>query len=144
MNTTISYNDINYNFVPVKYEYYDIKTNKTEKIIIITSNFQLNIIKEAKILFIDGTFKSCPRNFYQLLNIVSYLPDKDLIITNLTAVLTSKTETIYNYTLIKFQKLLKTLNINIDFSKISFMADFEINLRKAISDNFPHSEIMGC
>ena len=85
-----------------------------------------------------------PLNFYQLLNILSYLPDKDLIITNLTAVLTSKTETIYNYTLVEFQKLLKTLNINIDFSKISFMADFEINLRKAISDNFPNSEIMRC
>ena len=64
LNTTISYNDINYNFVLVKYEYHDIKTNKTEKIIIITSNFQLNKIKEAKILFIDVTFKSCPRNFY--------------------------------------------------------------------------------
>lgn len=92
LNKTISYNDINYKFVPVKYEYYDNKANKIEKIIIITSNFQLDLIKEAKILFIDRTFKSCPRNFYQLLNIVSYLPEKDLIITILTAVLTSKTE----------------------------------------------------
>ena len=39
LNTTISYNDVNYNFVPVKYEYHDNKTNKIEKIIIITSNF---------------------------------------------------------------------------------------------------------
>ena len=53
-------------------------------------------------------------------------------------------ETTYNYTLIEFQKLLKKLNITIYFSKFSFMADFEINLRKSISNNFPKSENMGC
>lgn len=39
LNTTIKYNNIEYNFVPVKYKYHDQKTNKNEKIIILTSKF---------------------------------------------------------------------------------------------------------
>lgn len=34
--------------------------------------------------------------------------------------------------------------MTIDFSKISFMVDFEINLRKSISNIFANYEIMGC
>ena len=84
------------------------------------------------------------KEFYQLFNIISYLPKKDLIIPIFTAVLTSKTEMIYNYTLKEFKKLYKAININIDFTKIKFMSDFEINLRKAIQNNFPQSEILCC
>ena len=109
-----------------------------------TSNFQLNLLKESNLLFLDGTFKSCPRNFYQYFNIISYLPEKDLIIPIFTAVLTSKTETIYNYTLMEFKKLIKVINLDIDYNKIKFMSDFEINLRNAIYNNFPQSEILGC
>ena len=79
-------------------------------------------------LFVDGTFKTSPRTFYQLLNIISYIPGKELIIPIFTAAITSKTEKIYRYTLIEFQKIIDNLNIKVDFNKIKFMMDFEVNL----------------
>ena len=77
-------------------------------------------------LFIDDTFKSSPRNFYQILNIIGYIPKKDLFIPIFSSLLVA------------------SLNLKIDFAKIKFMADYEINLRNAIIKIFPNSEIMGC
>lgn len=97
-----------------------------------TTNFRLNILKEVNMIFIDGTFKKSSRNFYQILNIVGYLEQHDLLIPIFTSLLTSKTEKIYNYTLIEFRKLIKALNIQIKFEEIKFMADFEDKLREVI------------
>ena len=144
LSTTIKYNDTLKNFCPSKLEFYDEDKDKYEKVICFSSNFQINLLKETNMLFIDGTFKSSPRNFYQILNIVGYLKQKDLFIPIFTALLTSKSEKIYLYALIEFQKLIDNLNLNIDFSKIIIMADFEINLREAIKKIFSKSEILGC
>ena len=88
-------------------------------------------------LFVDGTFKTSPRTFYQLLNIISYIPGKELIIPIFTTAITSKTEKIYRYTLIEFQKIIDNLNIKVDFNKIKFMTDFEVNLIAAINKLYP-------
>ena len=42
------------------------------------------------------------------------------------------------------QKLLILENIDVNFKKIIFTADFERGLRKALIDSFPNSEILGC
>ena len=93
------------NFCPSKIEYYDEDKDKYEKIICFATNFQLNILKEVKMIFIDVTFKTSSRNFYQILNIVGYSDEKDLFIKIFTSLLTSKTEKIYNYALIEFKNL---------------------------------------
>ena len=56
-------------------------------------------------IFLDGKFNTCPRSFYQLLNIVGYLADKDITFPVMSCILTSKTERIYDYTLVEFKKL---------------------------------------
>ena len=48
---------------------------KTEKYIIFTSIFQINLITKCNQIFIDGTFKSAPKKFYQILNICGYYKD---------------------------------------------------------------------
>ena len=111
LSTKINFNNTEKNFCPSKLEYYDEDKDKYEKIICFSTNFQLNILKEINMIFIDGTFKTSPRNFYQILNIVGYSEQNDLFIPIFTALLTSKTEKIYNYKLIEFRKLIKTLNI---------------------------------
>lgn len=65
------------NFCPSKIEYYDEDKDKYEKNICFTTNFRLNILKEVKMIFIDGTFQTSPRNFYQILKIVGYSEEKD-------------------------------------------------------------------
>ena len=92
INSTIKFNEIENNFCPSKIEFFDTDTNKTEIILCFTTNFQINVIKEVNILFVDGTFKTSPRTFYQLLNIIGYIPGKELIIPIFTAAITSKTE----------------------------------------------------
>lgn len=69
---------------------------------------------------------------------------KELILPIFTAVITTKTEKIYRYALIKFQKIIDKLNIKLDFNKIKFIKDFKVNLRAAINKIYPHSEIFGC
>jgi len=128
----------------IKIEFLDTDTNKAEIILCFTTNFQINVLKEVNMLFVDGIFKTSPRTFYQLLNIIGYIPGKELIIPIFTAAITSKAEKIYRYTLIEFQKIINNLNIKIDFKKIKFMTDFEVNLRAVINKLYPDSELLGC
>ena len=50
--------------------------NKPDHIIFITTIFQLKILSECNYIFIDGTFRSCPNQYYQLLNIIGYINKK--------------------------------------------------------------------
>ena len=49
------------------------KTNRQEQYIIFTTFFQLKFLEKTKTLFMDGTFKCTPTNYYQLFNIIAYL-----------------------------------------------------------------------
>ena len=46
-----------------------LKKNREEQYIIFTSIFHLKFLEKCSQTFIDGTFKSSPKNFYQILNI---------------------------------------------------------------------------
>ena len=46
------------------------KNKKQESFILFTSKIQLNKIKDCVGLFMDGTFHSSPKNYYQLYNII--------------------------------------------------------------------------
>ena len=70
--------------------------NKLEKYIIITTIFQLNILENCTQLFIDGTFKSCPKSYYQISNIAGFLPSLNSIIPIFMILCTGKSEFIYN------------------------------------------------
>lgn len=107
-------------FCPVKLEIYEHETNKIERLIILTSNFQINLLKEINILFMDGTFNSCPRSFYQIFNILGYIPNKNMSFP-----------------------IIKSLNLKLNFKKIKIISDFERALRKSIYNNFLDSELMG-
>ena len=123
----IQFNEIETYFCSSKIKFYDEDKNKYEKILVFTTNFQLNILKEINMIFIDSTFKFSPCNFYQILNIVGYSDKKDLFIPIFSALLTSKTEKIYNYALLEFRKLIKSLNKKIDFKKYNLWQISKIN-----------------
>ena len=54
------------------------KNNRVEKYLIFSSVFQPNCFKEVSELFIDGTFKIAPKNWYQLVNIIGFIEDKKI------------------------------------------------------------------
>ena len=63
--------------LPICYKYVNAinpeKKYSLEKYIIFSSNFQLNMMTKCTQLHIDGTFKSCPRGYYKILNIAGIL-----------------------------------------------------------------------
>lgn len=54
------------------------KNFKLEKFLIFTSIFHLKCFNEITELFIDGTFKSAPINWYQLVNIFGFIKKKKI------------------------------------------------------------------
>ena len=59
---------------------------------VFTSEFELNIISKCKEILIDGTFKSCPKNFYQVINIAGFYPDINSFIPLFLIPITGKSE----------------------------------------------------
>lgn len=87
----------------------------------------------------DGTFNTCSRSFYQVFNIIGYIPKKDIIFPVMVCLINAKTEKIYNNVFNEFKKIIKYSKINLDYSTIKIMSDFELALRKFIRNNFNES-----
>ena len=59
-------------FCQSRIEYINPKFEKLETFLLFTTHFQLNLLSSSEHIYIDGTFKSVPNNYYQLLTIHSY------------------------------------------------------------------------
>ena len=81
------------------------KNNKLERFIIFSSQFQLNLFSEIDELYIDGTFKVCPKNWYQLINIFGFIKNKNFYIPLAYIIVNSKDEELFIYT--SFQSINK-------------------------------------
>ena len=115
-----------------------------ERYIIFSSQFQLNLYKEVDEIFIDGTFKIVPKNWYQLLNIFGFIKSKNFYTPLSYILLSSKNQELYDEVftqLIKFIKIHSNFN---NFTDIKVMRDFELGLRKSIKKNFVGCLLQGC
>ena len=133
------------NFCPFKGEFINYKkNNKLEKFIIFMSEFQINLFTNVSEIFIDGTFKIVPKNWYQLLNIFGF-DDKNKIYTPLAYILlSSKNEELYNIVFAELIRIIKN-NTNIkSFEGVKIMTDFELSLRKSVKNNFEFCLLNGC
>jgi len=92
LNENKDYEEI---FCPFKGEFINYrKKRRLEKYIIFMSEFQINYFPEISEIFIDGTFKVAPKNWYQLLNI--FIDKKHNIYMPLAfIILNTKSEEIY-------------------------------------------------
>jgi len=86
-------------------------------------------------LFIDATFKSEPKPFYQIFNIIGHIDNKNLSIF----LMKYKYESLYVNIFGNIKILLHNYNIKVNFDKIKIMTDFEKVLRNAIKYSFPNS-----
>ena len=96
------------------------------------SEFQINLFTNVSEIFMDGTFKIVPKNWYQLLNIFGF-DDKNKIYTPLAYILlSSKNEELYNIVFAELIRIIKN-NTNIkSFEGVKIMTDFELSLRKSV------------
>ena len=60
----------NLNFCYGKVMIINVEKNRQECFIVFTSNIQIKQFVECNVIFMDGTFKSCPKGYYQIYNIL--------------------------------------------------------------------------
>jgi len=102
-------------------------------IVILTCNTNLNILKNSRSIYVDGTFKCCPKFFYQMftihvLNNGYYLPLIYCFLPNKTSVTYGKA----------FSALCDYIDPQVVF------ADFEEAIHFAIRKTWPSVKIKGC
>ena len=132
-------------FCPCKSEFINYRKKKRlEKYIIFMSEFQINFFSNVCELFIDGTFKVAPKNWYQVLNIFGYDKKQDFYMPLAFIILSSKSEEIYNEVFHKLVQLIKYHTNIKTFENIKIMSDFEIGLRRSIKSNFDFCILEGC
>ena len=70
--------------------------NQLDKYIIFGTVFQINLIDKWTHFYVDGTFISCPKTYYQIINFAGFLPDIKSIVPLFMIPTTSKSEYLYN------------------------------------------------
>ena len=115
-----------------------------EKFIVFTTDFQLKKMKNIDHLYMDGTFKYCPKNFYQIFNILGIDNNTSKKIPLFYILMNTKSYTLYYHVFSYIKNLISSKEIKIKFEDINFTCDFEKSLRKALIEIFPKSNIYGC
>jgi len=128
----------------------EIKTNGDE-IFLLINNLEKNIaafstqtnlkyLTKCDVLYVDGTFKSCPKPFYQLF--ITHGAKNANYTPLVFFLLTRKTTEIYKNT---FSDLLdKMSELNLTFAPRIIYSDFEQAIHSTISEIFPKVVRKGC
>lgn len=93
--------------------------NKLDKNLIFTSECQLNLNIQFNHILINGTFKCCPKTFYQVINIAGFYPDMNAIIPLFLIPTTGKSGYLYDkkikmlYQYMKIQVIKRKIFLNI-------------------------------
>ena len=125
-----------YNICQRQIDYKIQKKKKEDHMIFLTTPFQLNLFKESDILFMDGTFRSCPKSYYQVFNIIGHLKLKNISIPIMSVIMKHKYEICYINLFENLKIMLYENHIDIDFSKIYLMTDFERAIRNMLKNVF--------
>ncbi len=97
---------------------------------------------QAARLFMDGTFKMCPRQFAQFYTLHYFIPGTDTMIPAVFALLTHKSEQIYTR-LFNFI-VAKAAEYEVDINWTSTMTDFELATVNAIHASFEGVQTVCC
>ena len=90
-----------------------MKKKSQEKFIVFTSKVQLKKLKDCSLIFMDGTFKSCPKSFYQIYNIIGKDKKTGMIIPLIFILMSHKSYDSYYYVFDFIQTLLKKEDIKL-------------------------------
>ena len=120
------------------------KKYKMEKYTIFTSIFQMNLITKCSQIYIDGTFKSSPKLYFQILNIVGYYKEINGIVPIFMIIMAGKSEYLYDIIFKDIKNILIDNGINIKNIPKNFMLDFEKGLINSVKNNFDGIIIDGC
>ena len=128
------------------YNKYLNPTNKyrEEKYIVFTSIFQLKKLAESNLIYMDGTFRTCPKNYYQLFNIIAKDKQTGKNIPVIHIPMSHKSEFLYNKIFENLVNIGKDLNIDLKMEKKTCMTDFDKGLRNSLRKVFEGINLRGC
>jgi MULE transposase domain len=114
---------------------YDSGFGDKNRIIIFIAEQKISYLSKVDTLVIDGTFKSCPQGFYQVVVIHGYIFEKTFPMIYI--LLSNKSESSY---VRAFSKCRELVTLNADF----VITDFERALINAVRVSFYDAEHFGC
>lgn len=114
---------------------FDSGSNDPNRIVIFCSEYKIKHFKKTTLFVIDGTFKSSPQGFYQMLVLHGYLFGKTYPFVYI--IMSNKLEASYYNALMKCREL---FNIKPDF----IITDFEKAIINASKNVFPAISSFGC
>ena len=100
-------------FLLFNHSFFNFKNNRKEYFYLFTTHFQINLISKSKELFLDGTFYSCPKNFYQLLVIHCYDLTTDLYIPCFYVLMSHKSKELYQWLFENLKNYFEIINTKI-------------------------------
>lgn len=131
--------------VEVPKKFYDLTLSDyndgTTRIILFCSEESRALIRETKEFFVDATFHSCPKPFYQLLSIHGDFGSTEFLINTrplIYALMPNKKQISYDIVFQMIKSQLPELEINL------IHCDFEIAMWNAILKVYPNTNIKGC
>ena len=117
--------------------------NKSLKLAIWASDFQINRLRLTNHWYVDGTFTITPCNFYQLVTIAIKDPNTGFVKPAMWSILDSKDEEAYYHTLRITKEIVSQCN-TLSWTLPSVTLDFEQALINAFQRVFPETRIIGC
>ena len=116
---------------------------REEKYIIYTTIFQINKLTLSYLIFIDATFTTNPRNYYQMLKIICKDKQTSRNIPVIHVPMSHKSSFLYDNIFESINRISKDLNINLNIEKKTCMTDFEISLRNILRNKYSGIKLMG-
>ena len=124
-----------------KWAGYAVEDDPSTRCLIFATNFTMNLLHKAKAIYVDGTFRMCPKLWKQVLIVNCELDDK-LSVPVLFALLPDKRTLTYEAVFQKMKEFLAELNLSL--TAVHSMADFEMALRTAWTNTFPDTPLKNC
>ena len=118
-----------------KFFEYDSGVNDSKRFVIYQSDFQLNFLKKSSIWIIDGTFKTVPKEFTQMISIHSIIFGKCFALAYI--LMKTKQKDIYD-------KVFSYIREKIEDYPSYIIIDFEKALLNSLQTTFSNSFVNGC
>ncbi|KAL4130748.1 hypothetical protein QTP88_008140 [Uroleucon formosanum] len=114
--------------------------DKENRIIGFSTIQNIKVLCDVNTFYVDGTFKSCPKHFYQLFTIHGL--KNDVYLPLVFFLLPDKCNTTYKCA---FQHLIcHSMSIGLTCSPTEVVIDFEQAVHSAVAEVFPNAKISGC
>jgi hypothetical protein len=118
-----------------KFLYFDSGFEDEERVLIFYSKFICDTLKRSMSLLLDGTFKVCPSQFYQLYIVHGFFLGRSYPF--IYVLMRKKSFDSYS-------KVFKFLNQELNFESVNLVFDFETAAFSAASIEFSKMKVFGC